>query len=62
MPNPARDNVICAFSALPPEFKLENYIDYDIQFEKAFLAPLNAILQVIDWNSEKQSTLEDFFS
>jgi DNA polymerase elongation subunit (family B) len=62
MPNPARDNVICAFSALPPEFKLENYIDYDIQFEKAFLAPLNAILEVIDWSSEKQSTLEDFFS
>jgi DNA polymerase elongation subunit (family B) len=62
MPNPARDNVICAFSALPSEFKLEDYIDYDIQFEKAFMAPLNAILEVIDWHSEKQSTLEDFFS
>jgi DNA polymerase elongation subunit (family B) len=62
MPNPVRDNVISSFSALPPEFKLNEYIDYDIQFEKAFMAPLNAILQVIDWHAEKQSTLEDFFS
>jgi hypothetical protein len=62
MPNPARDNVICAFSGLPSEFKLEPYIDYDTQFEKAFMAPLNSILEVIDWHSEKQSSLEDFFS
>ena len=62
MPNPARDNVICAFSSLPSEFNLEEYIDYDMQFEKAFMAPLNAILEVIDWHAEKQSSLEDFFS
>jgi DNA polymerase elongation subunit (family B) len=61
MPNPIHDNVICAFSALPSEFKLEEYIDYDTQFEKAFMSPLNAILEVIGWHSEKQSTLEDFF-
>lgn len=61
MPNPLHDNVICAFSALPAEFKLDEYIDYDIQFEKAFMAPLNAILEVINWHAEKQSTLEDFF-
>jgi DNA polymerase elongation subunit (family B) len=62
MPNPVRDNVICAFSALPSEFRLEEYIDYDIQFEKAFMSPLNSILQNIGWHAEKQSTLEDFFS
>jgi hypothetical protein len=62
MPNPLHDNVICAFSALPAEFKLDSYIDYDTQFEKAFMAPLNAILSTINWHSEKQSTLEDFFS
>ena len=62
MPNPIHDNVICAFSSLPSEFNLDEYIDYDTQFEKAFMAPLNAILHVIGWYSEKQSTLEDFFS
>lgn len=61
MPNPLHDNVITAFSSLPSEFKLDDYIDYDIQFEKAFMAPLNAILGVINWHAEKQSTLEDFF-
>jgi DNA polymerase elongation subunit (family B) len=62
MPNPLHDNVITSFSSLPSEFKLDEYIDYDTQFEKTFMAPLNAILAVINWHSEKQSTLEDFFS
>ena len=61
MPNPLRDNVICAFSTLPAEFNLDDYIDYDIQFDKAFMSPLRAILDVINWHEEKQSTLEDFF-
>ena len=61
MPNPLRDNVICAFSTLPAEFKLDAYIDYDMQFDKAFMSPLRAILNVINWHEEKQSTLEGFF-
>jgi len=62
MPNPLRDNVICAFSTIPSEFNLDAYIDYDVQFDKAFMSPLRAILDVINWHEEKQSTLEDFFS
>ena len=61
-PNPARTNVISCPSELPPEFGLEKYIDYPTQFDKAFIAPLQGILDVIDWKSEKQSTLEDFFN
>jgi DNA polymerase elongation subunit (family B) len=62
MPNPIHDNVICSFSNLPSEFSLDEYIDYEMQFDKAFMAPLNAILETINWHAEKQSTLEDFFS
>jgi hypothetical protein len=62
MPNPFRQNVISSFSSLPTEFGLDSYVDYDIQFEKAFMSPLNAILEVINWHAEKQSNLEDFFS
>ena len=62
LPNPLHTNVICSFSSLPTEFDLDNYIDYEMQFEKAFLSPLNTILQTINWNSEKVNTLEDFFS
>ena len=60
-PNPARQNVLSVLSTLPKEFGLNDYIDYDIQFDKAFLEPLKVILNAVGWSPEKQSTLEDFF-
>jgi len=62
MPNPLKDTVISVPGALPAQFGLDNYIDYDLQFEKSFLAPIKSILDVIDWRHEQTSTLEDFFS
>jgi hypothetical protein len=47
---------------LPKEFKLHNYIDFDKQFDKTFLDPINLILDAIDWRAEEQQTLEDFFA
>jgi DNA polymerase elongation subunit (family B) len=61
MPNPIHENVIAVLSQLPSEFGLDQYIDYDMQFEKTFVDPLRAILNVINWHTEKQSTLEAFF-
>jgi DNA polymerase elongation subunit (family B) len=61
-PNPVRDMVISFPTRLPKEFDLQRYIDYDTQFEKTFLDPIKLILSCIDWTTEKQSTLEDFFS
>ena len=43
------------------ELKLNNYINYDLQFEKTFIEPLNLILNPIGWSAEEQATLEDFF-
>ena len=62
MPNPFHENVLSVVSELPKEFKISEYIDYDLQFEKAFLDPLKSILNVIGWKDEKVSSLEDFFS
>ncbi len=61
-PNPIRENIISFPGALPKEMKLENYIDYETQFEKVFLGPVKNILTAINWSSEKVDTLEDFFS
>jgi len=61
-PNPIHDTVISCPDVLPPEFRLEDYIDYNTQFVKGYLDPIEAILGVIGWSSEKKSTLEDFFS
>ena len=62
MPNPTQNIVISVPDILPPEFKLQKYIDYDLQFEKSFLEPIKNILDVIGWSTEKRSTLEDFFT
>jgi len=43
------------------EFKLEKYIDYEVQFQKTFLDPLSFILNSIGWSYEKKASLEDFF-
>ena len=60
-PNPLREKVISFPTRLPKEFKLHNFIDYDEQFDKSFLEPLRFIVNAINWNFEKQATLDNFF-
>jgi DNA polymerase elongation subunit (family B) len=62
MPNPFKDTVISYPSRLPKEFELQQYIDYDMQFDKAFLEPIKVILDCMKWSTEKTSSIEDFFS
>jgi len=59
--NPIRENVISFISDFPKELGLDRYIDYDLQFNKAFLDPLKVILDAIGWNVEKTVNLELFF-
>ena len=62
MPNPFKDTVISYPTRLPTELGLDNFIDYDLQFDKAFLEPIKVILDCMQWTTEKVSTLEDFFA
>lgn len=57
LPNKIKENVIAFSSRFPTEFMLESYIDYNLQFEKTFLNPLDDILQQIEWTSEPKNTL-----
>ena len=59
--NPIRENVISFISDFPLEIGVDKYIDYDLQFDKAFLEPVKAILDAIGWNVEKVVNLELFF-
>jgi DNA polymerase elongation subunit (family B) len=61
LPNPSREDVIAVLNNLPKEFGLERYVDYDRQFSKTYLEPLNDILTVIGWSTEKRATLDDWF-
>ena len=65
-PNPlggiaGTDQIVAFPNSLPREFGLQEFIDYDTQFEKSFLEPIKNILEKIGWNHEHVSTLESFF-
>ena len=60
-PNIIRENIISFIQEFPKELDLDKYIDYELQFEKAFLEPFRAILDAIGWNVEKTANLESFF-
>ena len=59
--NPFKFDVISYITKLPKEFKLQEYIDYETQFEKTFLDPMRFILQAIGWEHEPKASLEAFF-
>jgi DNA polymerase elongation subunit (family B) len=60
-PNPIGENVIAYLQTMPKEFKLEKYIDYNLQFEKSFLEPLRNVVETIGWQVERKGSLEAFF-
>jgi DNA polymerase elongation subunit (family B) len=60
-PNHIRENVISFIQDFPKELGLNQYVDYDKQFDKGFLEPLKIILNAIDWKSEEVTTLDSFF-
>lgn len=62
VPNPVQENVFSILTVLPKEFGVEKYIDYDTQFDKAYLEPLKTIVNTIGWRTERVSSLENFFA
>jgi len=62
LPNTFNQSVIAFPSRLPKEFDIEKYVDYDLQFDKVFLDPIKIILDCMNWTTEKQSSLEDFWT
>ena len=61
VPNPINENVISFINVLPKEFELNGYVDYDLQFDKAFIEPLKNIITLIGWNVEPVASLDSFF-
>ena len=60
-PNLFNNNTLAFLSGLPKQLDAEQYIDYDLQFEKSFIEPLSIILSTINWQTEKIETLDCFF-
>lgn len=61
-PNTIKENIISFIDKLPPEFKLEKYIDRELQFQKVFTDPLDKILKAVGIDLTPKETLDDFFN
>jgi len=65
-PNPYQCNAFTFLTDCPQELDINKYIDYDKQFEKAYVDPLKFITSAINWYIDDsygtQATLMDFFS
>ena len=65
-PNRMSSNVISFITKLPKELDIHSHLDYDTQFDKAFVEPLTFICDQIGWKIDRsygtQMTLEDFFT
>ena len=62
VPNTIQEDVISFSNELPKELNLHKYVDYDKQFKKVFLDPLQILVQPLGWTVEHKSTLEEFFA
>jgi DNA polymerase elongation subunit (family B) len=63
MPNPAQCEVIAFPSGyLPPEFRIEKYINREDHLKVGFLTPMTTLATAANMKTEHVATLEDFFS
>ena len=64
LPNIYQSSSISFITTLPKQ--LDFKVDYELQFEKSFIEPLNFIIEKIGWFVDRtygtQGTLEDFFA
>ena len=64
-PNVYQCSAFSFITALPTELNLHKMVDYEVQFEKSFVEPLNFITSKINWLVDRsygsQGSLEDFF-
>jgi len=65
-PNPYQCNAFTFLTDCPEELDINKYIDYNKQFEKAYVDPLKFITSAINWYIDDsygtQATLMDFFT
>lgn len=55
--NPAFNNGIAFPDILPDEFELNEYIDYNEQYFRTFLKPIETLTIIVGWSAERRATL-----
>ena len=59
--NPTKQEVISIKGDVPKEFEIEKYIDYDHMWNKNFLKPISAVLDVVKFQPKKITDLYSIF-
>lgn len=59
-PNPFGVNAMAFMTKLPPEFGVEPYIDWEMQWQKSYIEPMMLILNAIGWDVEPKAFLDCF--
>ena len=57
IPNRFFSHVLSAPDGCPPEWEIEKVLDYETQWQKSFIEPLQGILSAAGWHVEKQDSL-----
>jgi hypothetical protein len=56
-PNPFFSHVMAAPHGCPAEWNIEKWLDYDTQFNKTFIEPLETILKCAGWSTKHEASL-----
>lgn len=59
--NPLRLNNFAFIGKLPEQMGMHEYLDYDAQWEKAYMSPLRSFTDIVGWQTKKINTLESLF-
>lgn len=57
-PNPSQQNVIGYIDKLPLEFGLHKYIDYELMYEKTYMAQMTSLMNAMGWISKDRGMLD----
>lgn len=61
VPNPINSPVLAYNEKYPTDLLSEEYVDKELDYNKYFIKPYQRVLSILNWNTTKVSTLEDFF-
>jgi len=57
-PNPIQSNVLACTHNLPAEFGMDEYLDRETQFDKAYLEPLRTVTESIGWRLQSSDEID----
>lgn len=56
------NNAVAFFESIQAEFGLDEYVDRELQWDKAFLSPLKSFSNLVNMDTSKVIRLDAFFS